>query len=265
MSRYLYGAHRDEHPEQDRLLRLAGPELPVPDTYLDVANRAPVLVFDQNVPDAEGSCTANALCVDMAYRQQREEGGGFKTFSRNFQYNNELELDGNAGLDVGSTGRSMVTAAETRGICLESTVPYCKETFGVRPPDEAYAEALLNQGITHERVPMDEGAIMQAILADRPPCVGIGVYESFESDEVTRTGLVPLPRARERSLGGHEVWLMGWKRADTGALLWLLRNSWGAAWGDHGNFWLPEAYLLDADLTYDLWALSDVETEDRQK
>lgn len=38
------------------------------------------------------------------------------------------------------------------------------------------------------------------------------------------------------SLGGHAVILIGWGTASDGTDYWLLQNSWGTSWGDHGIF-----------------------------
>jgi hypothetical protein len=47
---------------------------------------------------------------------------------------------------------------------------------------------------------------MRGCLAEGYPFVlGFTVYESFESDTVAQTGIVPMPRSGEQVLGGHCV------------------------------------------------------------
>ncbi|HVO96945.1 MAG TPA: hypothetical protein VMT15_02720 [Bryobacteraceae bacterium] len=51
---------------------------------------------------------------------------------------------------------------------------------------------------------------MKAVLAAGFPIVaGITVYESFESDDVAKSGIVPMPASDEAALGGHAVMAVG--------------------------------------------------------
>ena len=56
---------------------------------------------------------------------------------------------------------------------------------------------------------------MKAILSNRQTIAfGFTVYESFESSAVAKTGVVPMPSRREKQLGGHEVLLVGYLKAE---------------------------------------------------
>ena len=89
---------------------------------------------------------------------------------------------------------------------------------------------------------------MKTALAESLPVViGIDVYESFESDEVAKTGIVPIPGKKEQLLGGHAVCVVGYDDSKN----WLIvRNSWGTSWGNKGYFYLPYKYH---DLLGDMW------------
>ena len=80
----------------------------------------------------------------------------------------------------------------------------------------------------------------------------------------------PAQPIRESQSGGHAVFAVGYKdklkitnRIDgavtTGAF--LIRNSWGARWGDGGYGWLPYEYVLQG-LAIDWWTLSKNEWVD---
>jgi C1A family cysteine protease len=98
---------------------------------------------------------------------------------------------------------------------------------------------------------------MKACLASGYPFVfGFTVYESFESAEVARTGLVPMPAHDESVLGYHAVVAVG---HHDGEQIFICRNSWGSDWGSEGHFFMPYAYLLSSGLSSDFWTIRSVE------
>ena len=67
---------------------------------------------------------------------------------------------------------------------------------------------------------------MKGCLASGYPFVfGFTVYDSFESQQVAKTGVVPMPAAGESVLGGHAVMAVGY---DDSQQRFIVRNSWGA-------------------------------------
>jgi C1A family cysteine protease len=62
-----------------------------------------------------------------------------------------------------------------------------------------------------------------------------------------------MPKASERSLGGHAICAVGY---DEKAKLIKFKNSWSAAWGDAGYGFLPYAYI-DKYMT-DAWSAVDI-------
>ena len=94
---------------------------------------------------------------------------------------------------------------------------------------------------------------MKGCLASGYPFVfGFTVYDSFESAEVAKTGVVPMPAPRESVLGGHAVLAVGY---DDGQQRFIVRNSWGTGWGMQGYFTIPYAYLTDRGLASDFWTI----------
>jgi len=61
-----------------------------------------------------------------------------------------------------------------------------------------------------------------------------------------------MPGWFESVVGGHAVLAVGY---DDPSSRFIVRNSWGAAWGDAGYFYLPYAYLTDPNLADDLWTI----------
>ena len=69
------------------------------------------------------------------------------------------------------------------------------------------------------------------------------VYESFESDAVGKTGLVPYPDVhKERFIGGHALVCVGY---DDSVNHFIALNSWSDAWGDRGFCYIPYAFIAN--------------------
>ena len=90
-----------------------------------------------------------------------------------------------------------------------------------------------------------------------PFVFGFTVYESLESVTVAKTGIVPIPGASERSVGGHAVLAVGYDDRKEHV---IVRNSWGAGWGDKGYCYLPYRYITTANLSDDFWTIRAIAT-----
>ena len=211
---------------------------------VDLRPRMPP-VYDQG---QLGSCTANALCAALQYVHPAMPMG-----SRLFLYYNERRMEGDIFDDAGAQLSDGVKCLETIGVCPESEWPYVVSKFTVAPTARCYIDATKNRAsIASYAVPCDATIMKRVLMSGYPFVVGIAVFPSFETAAVAKTGAVPMPDANEQCIGGHAVLCVGY---DDTRGTWTMRNSWGAGWGDHGYFYLPYAYLLDASLASDAWAV----------
>jgi len=128
---------------------------------------------------------------------------------------------------------------------------YVISIFRVMPSPACYTLGADHQLTAYARLQtLDE---MRTCLADGYPFVfGFTVYESFESDQVAKTGVVPMPKAYEKVLGGHAVLAVGYDNAKKRV---VVRNSWGTDWGMKGYFTMPYDYVADRGLADDLWTI----------
>lgn len=204
-----------------------------------------------------GSCTSFA--GDGAFQFDRTKQGlpQIET-SPLFTYYCERDMEGTTGYDAGAEMRSILKSYQKYGSCPESLWPYDISKYREKPPANCYSEALKNQALVYSAV-LQNLCLMQGVLASGLPfLVGFSVYDSFESNEVATTGIVPMPDLnRESVLGGHAVVAVGY---DNSTRTFKMRNSWGMSWGDRGYFYFPYEYLTNSDLSSDFWVLQTVET-----
>jgi len=207
-------------------------------------------VYDQG---QLGSCTANAVAASIQYSQIKQRRSQFPP-SRLFIYYNARLLMGTAGYDSGSYIRDGVKTANKQGACPESVWAYNVSKFAARPPVPCYNVALKERILQYERMDNSSISQLQACLASGSPFVfGFSVYESFMSQNVSRTGIMPMPTNRERFLGGHAVMAVGY---DSKKGVFIVRNSWGRGWGMGGYFTMPYQYITNTDLCDDFWKIS---------
>jgi C1A family cysteine protease len=215
-----------------------------PPPTVDLRKRCP-FVYDQGTL---GSCTAQALVCACAVADPTFDG------SRLFLYFHSRLLDGSVGEDAGSTISSGVRALELYGVCRDALWPYKISRFADEPSAAAKADALDHQVLRAERVDNSVAAMKACLAAGFPIALGIEMYSSILSLSATLTGFVEMPRAQEVSQGGHAVVCVGYTPTH-----WIMRNSWSAAWGDGGYFYLPLAFLVDDNITSDLWRVIAIE------
>ena len=204
-----------------------------------------------------GACTGFALIavlqIDELNQQQPPIADPFHP-SPLFVYYNERKIQHTIPVDSGSTISIGIRSISTTGYCPESLWPYNPSLFAQQPPLECYQSAKVHKALKSQRI--TSMIQMKAFLASGlPVAFGFTVYQSFESQAVASTGIVPMPQAGEAILGGHAVACIGY---DDSKQWFIVRNSWSASWGDQGHFYLPYGYVLGGYAS-DFWVVQVVE------
>jgi len=260
MGNYLYTTNSDNNS------RTYGWKPDLPDkrdvfhefrTYNDVAEDIDLRVGMPPIYDQGhlGSCTANAVAAAYEYDEKLQDEEKTFTPSRLFIYYNERKMEGTVSYDSGATIRDSIKTVYNDGVVSEKLWPYDISKFTVEPNTQCYENAKDHKCVSYKRVKQNFSDI-QNCLANRYPIVfGMTVYESFESEQVAETGVMPMPQEGERILGGHALCLCG---IDKNRERFIVRNSWGSSWGDNGYFYMPYEYLLDNQYCSDLWTVLKV-------
>jgi len=196
-----------------------------------------------------GSCSAHALCSIFDYDLPNFTG------SRLFLYYNERKLDNTISDDVGSTLDNGIEILKKYGICSENDWGYDITKFAIQPPEYCYDKAKNNYVIDAININNDLTTIKSCLINNEPIALGIQVYNSFETYAVASTGYVPLPSLTDILLGGHAVILCGF---DDNRKIFIMRNSWGTYWGDKGYFYLDYDYILNKNLSSQLWIIRKI-------
>jgi len=195
-----------------------------------------------------GSCTANALVGNMELLENQKKEA-FIDLSRLFVYYNERSLEGTIGQDAGARIRDGIKTLVSLGVCPESDWPYDPKQFAMKPTPTCYQEAVSRRISLYQRL-AGSSDMLNCLAGGFPVVFGITIYQSFESDAVAQTGIVPMPGRDETVLGGHAVMAVGY---DLSKGRFTVRNSWGVGWGDKGYFYLPFAYI--DKLASDMWTI----------
>ncbi len=205
-------------------------------------------VYDQG---QLGSCTGNAIAGAVDYDNHKITGK-FLTPSRLWIYYQERVIEGTVAEDAGGQIRDGIKSVNQLGVCPETDWPYDIATFAKKPPKKDYTDALKDRALTYEAVTQELFALKSVLASGLPIVFGFTVYESFESQAVATSGVVPMPAPKEKVVGGHAVVLIGYNDAVD---RFRVRNSWGTTWGQEGYFEMPYLYVTSASLASDFWVV----------
>lgn len=176
---------------------------------------------------------------------------------------------------TGDTGAWLRTAMGALALCgapPETYWPYTDQApdFDKEPPAFVYALAENFEAVRyfcHDPLGANVAgadvlaSVKKYLAAGVPSMFGFWGFTSFANSSVR--GGIPYPCPGEKAQWGHAIVAVGYddglkirnvrcNRETTGAL--LIRNSWGASWGDSGHGWLPYQYVIDK-LALDFWSL----------
>jgi len=196
-----------------------------------------------------GSCTGHGGVAGFVQALLRNNMPIFEP-SRLYAYYNARTEDCKQE-DSGASIRDLIKGLNRYGVCKEETWPYITHKYAVQPSAEAYAEGSDHQILDYYRIyPVTKEAIMDAIYNGYAIVYGQILYESFMSDGVANSGIVPVPKCWEDEIGGHCKCILDYEPDGVFEL-----NSWGKEWGASGGCLIPWKYVLDKKKSFDFWVI----------
>lgn len=199
-----------------------------------------------------GACTGEAIAGLVHFDLIKQDPTKAFQPSPLFIYYNERVLENSVNEDAGAEIRDGIKTLVRWGVCPEQYWPYVISKFKTKPSKLAFKNAMPHRIDKYMRLAQDPSQLKACLAEGFPFVFGISVYSSFESDEVAKTGVVPMPGKFERMLGGHAVCCVGYNDADQ---RYIVRNSWGTDWGMGGYFTIPYDFVHNANLADDFWTV----------
>ena len=172
-----------------------------------------------------------------------------------FTYYTTRQIENTVNEDAGASVRDALKSTVQYGVVQEEKWKYNIAKFKVKPAPAIYTEALKHQTLQYHRI--TDGVLddmQQCLFEGYPFTFGAMLYSSFESNAVTKTGIVPMPTSKDSMLGGHCMLVVGWKLINN-QRYFIIQNSWGKNWGDKGYCYIPFAYMGNKRLVSDLWTI----------
>ena len=203
-------------------------------------------VYDQS---QLGACVSNALATYITYLNSNLNP------SRLYIYFNGRLISKLSSLeDSGLSIRDGCKSVAKYCTCSEIVWPYNISEFTTMPDLSCYVNSYKYINFKYQSVNQDINSVKIALLNNNPILFGFDLYESFYSNSVSLTGIVPMPnKLTEQLIGAHCCIIIGFND-DTNKFKCV--NSWSSNWGDNGFFYAPYSYLLDTDYASDFWIIN---------
>ena len=205
----------------------------------------------------ESSCVANAICDGLEI-SQIARGLPLVQLSRNaLYYWSRCKHDAQLR-DEGTYIPLALEQASIMGVIPEEAWPYVEERVNKAPTNDEILLASENQvgGFYEITGRGDEVAhqIAGVIHQGQPVVAAFWLGPEYRSIQPDQVAGVPGSR-----WGLHAQLIVGYRMSPprmslSGSYDFLVRNSWGAGWGDGGYIWASQDYVCDPRYVFDRYA-----------
>lgn len=206
-----------------------------------------------------GACTSFSMASIFEYILNQGDKNKKHCLSPRFLYYNVSEKNvDNTIIDKGSSFYDNIHSLGKLGICEENLCPY-DDKFNTPPTDEAKAEALTRLVTKAENVNISHRDLTAALTEGHPIGISLKVFDSFGKNH---KGFIFRPTDNElksTDSGYHAMVICGYSETEK---VYIVRNSWGEAFGDKGYCYIPFSYIEDKNLCRQACIISGISCGD---
>ncbi|MBD3885574.1 C1 family peptidase [Phormidium tenue FACHB-886] len=203
------------------------------------------------------SCVANAFVGAYEYLAKRELGESGNV-SRLFVYYNARAREGCEHEDGGSQMYCAIDSLIEHGACCEDIWANDELLICEEPDANAYEHAANFKITEAECIETDLDLWRHTLAEGYPIAFALNTFESFD-DATSNRGRVSMPKRSDNvreTHGWHAMLCVGYSDKDR---MFVVRNSWGTAWGDRGYCYIPYDYVIHPDYNgHDSWIIKAV-------
>lgn len=214
-----------------------------------------------------GACTTFTMASIYEYILRKNQQKDVDLSERFIYYNARIAAQKRRGEegqpleDKGTSFFDVIGTMGSEGICLEKLCEYSTdETINERPSEEAYLDAKSRLVTVAKNVNLEEGDIKSALDEGYPVAVSVKLFSNFVDNH---GGFVSLPDEEEVKAAkvdadyehNHAMVICGYSDENR---VFVVRNSWGADFGDKGYCYMPYSYITDNFLTNQACVITEV-------
>jgi hypothetical protein len=186
----------------------------------------------------EGSVVGLALATALEFQIAKATKKQQRISARYIYYAARKAAGFDLESDNGAYIKDGIAVLSSEGAVAEALWPYRPGKFAEKPP--AAVETAQRFRITDARLVTTVDDLKRALKQNGPVVAGITLFTGSTADEVSKTGVIPIPNKKEHVVGGHAIVIVGY---DDQARRVKFVNSWGKQWGERGFGFLPYEYV----------------------
>jgi C1A family cysteine protease len=200
-----------------------------------------------------GSCNACSITGALEYLLRKE--GDQTELSILYTYYNSRRISGETDNDFGSIPAHAAAAIMAFGACRDDLWPYDINRFTQEPPRQCYENAQFFEAVSYARLESYE-EVKVSLTNGVPVIIGTDIPKGYY-DAAAQTGVVPKwGEINDNTPCGHSMLFVGYDEADK---VWIVRNSWGADYGDKGYIKIPYEVVEQCTPLHDIWVIGKLE------